>query len=581
MRSFFKMVGAGLLALVIFSIFVFFFLMAIIGNMASKDVPAVAANSVLILDLKQSFDELEKDNPALLLQGEESVSPSLYSAIRLIHKAAEDPRIKGILIQADGNGNSSVASEEIRNAISSFRSSGKFVIAFASMLSQSAYDVATAADKVYLHPKGFMEFTGYSVGYAFFKTTLDKLKIEPQIFYAGKFKSATEPFRSDRMSPENKLQTSVWMNDLYDEFLIRDADARDLDTATLRKLAAEAAIQSPADALKYKLVDQLKYDDEVKDEIKEKLGLDKYDAISFISFTNYFSAHSGFKQTGEKIAMIVAEGNIVDGKAEQGTIGGENYRSMIRKARLDNSVKAIVVRINSGGGSALASETMWRELALAKADKPVIVSFGDVAASGGYYMGVGADSIFAMSSTITGSIGVFAVLPNMEGFFKDKLGVSFDAVRTGPYADMGAIYRPLNDAEKNIMQTSVNLIYEDFKFRVAEGRKLDTAYVDSIAQGRVWTGKRALQIGLVDAIGGIERAIQSAATMAKLDHYRVVVYPEPENFLNRLFKKAEPLSFREEMKKQVGEQEFAIYEQLIEIKQMTGNQARWPYVRIK
>ena len=566
MRSFFKMVGAGLLALVIFSIFVFFFLMAIIGNMASKDVPAVAANSVLILDLKQSFDELEKDNPALLLQGEESVSPSLYSAIRLIHKAAEDPRIKGILIQADGNGNSSVASEEIRNAISSFRSSGKFVIAFASMLSQSAYDVATAADKVYLHPKGFMEFTGYSVGYAFFKTTLDKLKIEPQIFYAGKFKSATEPFRSDRMSPENKLQTSVWMNDLYDEFLIRDADARDLDTATLRKLAAEAAIQSPADALKYKLVDQLKYDDEVKDEIKEKLGLDKYDAISFISFTNYFTV------TGVQTCA---------GKAEQGTIGGENYRSMIRKARLDNSVKAIVVRINSGGGSALASETMWRELALAKADKPVIVSFGDVAASGGYYMGVGADSIFAMSSTITGSIGVFAVLPNMEGFFKDKLGVSFDAVRTGPYADMGAIYRPLNDAEKNIMQTSVNLIYEDFKFRVAEGRKLDTAYVDSIAQGRVWTGKRALQIGLVDAIGGIERAIQSAATMAKLDHYRVVVYPEPENFLNRLFKKAEPLSFREEMKKQVGEQEFAIYEQLIEIKQMTGNQARWPYVRIK
>ena len=267
---------------------------------------------------------------------------------------------------------------------------------------------------------------------------MEKLQIEPQIFYAGKFKSATEPFRTDKMTPENQLQTSVWLNDLYSDFLVNTAEARKIDTATLHQLANEARIQNAEDAVNYKLVDAIKYDDEVKDEIKDKLGIDKYDRINFITVSTYFAATDIIKGNGEKIALIYAEGDIVDGREDQqGIIAGDNYRNLIRKARLDRSIKAIVFRVNSGGGSSMASETIWRELSLAKQEKPVVVSFGDVAASGGYYISCAADSIFALPTTITGSIGVFGIIPNMQAFFKNKLGVTFDGVKTGPYADAG------------------------------------------------------------------------------------------------------------------------------------------------
>lgn len=573
--------AACLLALVLFTIVAIFFLLAVVGNIARQDAPQVLNSSVLVIDLSQTFSELQNDDPLRLLRDEESTLPSLYDVVRLVNHAAGDTKIQGILLQANGNGNGYAASDELRNALASFKASGKFVVAHADILSQRAYDVATVANKLYLHPKGFLQFSGYSVTYVFFKGLLDKLQIEPQIFYAGKFKSATEPFRGEKMTEANRLQTAVWMNDLYDEFLVRTAAARATDTATLRKLAAEGLVQTAADALEYKLVDQLKYDDEVKDELKERLNLDKYARINFVSLSTYFAANSSYSAKGEKIAMIVAEGNIVDGKAEQGTIGGDTYRNLIRKARLDQSVKAIVVRINSGGGSALASETIWREMALAKKEKPVVVSFGDVAASGGYYMAVAADSIFAMPSTITGSIGVFGMLPNMEGFFKNKLGITFDAVRTSPYADAGAIYRPLTESEKKMMQANIELIYDQFKNRVSEGRRMDTAVVDSIAQGRVWTGKRAIDIGLVDRFGGVADAINCAARMAKLESYRISVFPEPKNFIEQLFGKSEPMTFRDQMKKELGEEQFQLYEQMRNIREWSGAQARWPFVVMK
>lgn len=578
MRNFFKIFFACLLALVIFTILAFFFFVAALGGLTSKDKPMVASHSVLVLDLSQHFAEQVQRDPFNFVSSEDRDVPGLYDMVRLIRSAKTDKNISGIYILANGNGNSYAASEELRNALADFKTSNKFILAHGDIMSQSAYGVANIADKIYVSPMGFLEWSGYSVEYLFLKGTLEKLDIEPQIFYAGKFKSATEPLRTDKMTEANKLQTTVWLNDLYSDLLLKTAAVRNMDTATLHQLANEGKIQTAKDAADNKLVDGVKYDDEVKDEIKAKLGIDKYEKINFITVSTYLASGAIQSVKGEKIALIYAEGDIVDGRSDQGTIGSENYRTLIRKARLDKSIKAIVFRINSGGGSSLASENIWRELSLAKKEKPVVVSFGDVAASGGYYIGCGADSIFALPTTITGSIGVFGIIPNMEGFFKNKAGITFDGVKTGQYADAGAFYRPLNDNEKKMMQASVDLIYAQFKQRVAEGRKRDTAYIDSIAQGRVWTGKRAIELGLVDRFGGLQDAVQCAARMAGLKEYKVSEFPEPRNLMDEILGKKDPMNYAGKMKQEIGEDNYAIYQELKRVKEMSnGVQARLPF----
>jgi protease-4 len=563
----------------IFTLLAVFFLVGFLGGIAAKDKPSIASNSVLTLDLGQSYAEQMKENALSIVSSESRDVPGLYDVVRLIGRAKSDKRIAGIYIIANSNPNGFAASEELRSALVDFKESGKFIIAHGDVISQKAYSIANVADKIYVSPHGFLEWMGFSVEYAFLKGTLEKLDIEPQIFYAGKFKSATEPFRTDQMTPENELQTSQWINDLYSAFLQNTAEVRKLDTGILHSLANEAKIRTAADAVDYKLVDGMKYDDQVKDEIKGRLKIDKYDKINFVNVSTYFAATQVLEARGEKIALIYAEGEIVDGRAdERGVIAGENYRNLIRKARLDRSIKAIVFRVNSGGGSAMASETILRELALAKQEKPVIVSFGDVAASGGYYISCAADSIFAQPVTITGSIGVFGIIPNMQAFFKNKIGVTFDGVKTGPYADAGAIYRPMNESEKRMVQAQVNMIYTQFKQRVADGRKKDTAYIDSIGQGRVWTGRRAKEIGLIDRFGGLDDAIKSAAAMAKLSEYSIREYPEPRNIFEQLFGKNDPLNYLGQMKQEMGEENFKIYLELKRVKEMTNTvQARLPF----
>lgn len=578
MRNFFKIFFACLLALVIFTILAFFFFVAALGGLTSKDKPMIADRSVLVLDLSQHFAEQVQRDPLNFFSNDDRDVPGLYDMIRLIQSAKTDKNISGIYILANGNGNSHAASEELRNALVDFKTSNKFILAHGDIMSQTSYGVANIADKIYVSPMGFLEWSGYSVEYIFLKGMLEKLDIEPQIFYAGKFKSATEPLRADKMTDANKLQTTVWLNDLYSDLLVKTAAVRKIDTAVLHQLADEGKIQTAKDAAAYKLVDGVKYDDEVKDEIKSKLGIDKYEKINFITVSTYLASGAIQSVKGEKIALIYAEGDIVDGRSDQGTIGSENYRTLIRKARLDKSVKAIVFRINSGGGSSLASENIWRELSLAKKEKPVVVSFGDVAASGGYYIGCGADSIFALPTTITGSIGVFGIIPNMEGFFKNKAGITFDGVKTGQYADAGAFYRPLNDNEKKMMQASVDLIYAQFKQRVAEGRKRDTAYIDSIAQGRVWTGKRAIELGLIDRFGGLNDAVQCAARMAGLKEYKVSEFPEPRNLMDEILGKKDPMNYAAKMKQEIGDDNYAIYQELKRVKEMSnGVQARMAF----
>jgi protease IV len=578
MRSFFKTFFASLFALIIFTLLAFFFLVAFVGGLTSKEKPRVEPNSVLVLDLGQHFAEQMQENPLGVLSKEQEDVPGLYDVVRLLQTAKADKKITGIYIVANANPNGFAASDEIRTALLDFKKSGKFILAHGDVISQKAYSVANAADKIYASPQGYVEWFGYSVEYAFLKGTLEKLEIEPQIFYAGKFKSATEPLRTDKMTPENQLQTSVWLNDLYDDLLIKTSEARKIDTATLHQLANEGKIRSAKDAADNKIIDGLKYDDEVKDEIKSKLKIGKYERINFISINSYMAATNFIKSGGEKIALIYAEGDIIDGKSEKGTIGSETYRNLIRKARLDQTVKAIVFRVNSGGGSSLASENIWRELALAKKEKPVVVSFGDVAASGGYYISCAADSIFALPTTITGSIGVFGIIPNMQAFFKNKLGVTFDGVKTGPYADAGTIYRPMNENEKKMIQAEIEVIYMQFKQRVADGRKKDVAYVDSIGQGRVWTGKRAIDIGLIDRFGGIDDAVKCAARMAKLTDYRVREYPEPMNIFDQLLGKKDPMNYTKKLKEEMGEENYKIYLELKKVKELSGTvQARLPF----
>ncbi|TAH00291.1 MAG: signal peptide peptidase SppA [Sphingobacteriales bacterium] len=580
MRQFFKFFLASLTAIIVFSVIVFFVFIGFIGSLASSDKPSVRNNAVLYIDLSQPIKEQKVANPLSSFEPEDEFDlPGLFDVVRIIEHAKTDSAIKGIYLKCNNNSNGLATSDELRKALLSFKQSKKFIYAYGDVIPQRAYYVANVATKIYCNPKGGLDWKGFSIDYTFFKKALQKLEIEPQIFYAGKFKSATEPFREEQMTAANRLQTQVFLNEIYTHFLLTTAVARNTDTATLHQCANDNLIRTTADAVTYKLIDAAKYDDEVKDELKQKLGVDKYSKINFIQLAKYGEAVNYKKEKGSnKIAVVFAQGDIVDGKGDDDQIGGETFRNWFRKARLDKEVKAIVVRVNSGGGSALASETMWRELSLAREEKPVVISFGDYAASGGYYMSCMADSIFAQENTLTGSIGVFSVLPNMKNFFNNKLGITFDGVKTAQYADMMTIDRPLNDAEKRFLQNDVDSIYQTFLTRVSNGRKLNRVHVDSIAQGRVWTGAKGKELGLVDRIGGLQDAINCAARMAKLKDYRTKEFPEPESFLKQIFGNYTQNTRSNILQQELGSDGMEIYTSYKKIKQVVGaSQARLPF----
>ena len=570
---------AAFVALIVFCGFLYLFISVAVSGLMADDTVEVPAKSVLYIDLAKNFRDKKQVNPLLEFTGNvEDEIPSLYELTRMIRHAKTDSSIKGIYLKANSNANSYASSEEIRSALLDFKKSGKWVVAYGDNMGQQGYHVANAATRVYCNPKGMFDWTGFSLQYVFFKNALDRLEIQPQIFYDGKFKSATEPFRAEKMTEENKLQSSVWLGDVYARFLYNTASARGLDSGMLRRYADEYTIKDPEDAVKAKILDGVRYDDQVKDEIKKQLKIDNKDKISFVTPGAYLQNINLVEYGKNKIAVLYAEGEIIDGKGEEGQVGGETYRNLVRKLRYDNDVKAIVLRVNSPGGSSLASEIIWRELRLAKdAGKPVVVSMGDVAASGGYYISCMADSIFALPNTITGSIGVFAMIPNMQGFFKDKLGVTFDGVKTSTYADAITVTRPMTDQEKKIMQHQVDQIYDDFKGRVAEGRKKEVSFIDSIAQGRVWTGQRASQIGLVDRLGSLDDAIRSAGNLAKLKDYVVREYPEPRSPLKELFGSYTTIT-QSSLEKELGKENYLLFKRLKQIKESAGViQARLPF----
>ncbi|MDI9320733.1 MAG: signal peptide peptidase SppA [Phycisphaerales bacterium] len=535
MKQFFKMFFASLLGVIVASVIIVgLFIGAIVGlaakgvSGASSEKISIKRNSLLELDLSQSFHEQGEENSFSFMNSGGAAEAGVYEITQSLQAAAKDEKIKGLFIKLAPSPNGLSTLLQIRNAISDFKKSGKFVYAYGESVTQGALYVASAADSIFVNPAGDIDLKGLTTSLFFFKNTMEKLEIEPQIFYAGKFKSATEPFRSDKISEPNRQQIASIQTDIWSEFTAAIASHAHSNQITINSLAQTGAIQFPQDALSHKLIDGVRYWDEVEAMMKNKLGVKKDKELELTSMDEY--SKSGLEDEGakeERVAVIFAEGQIKDGASNSDyEITDVDLTKTIRKVRDNDKIKAVVLRINSPGGSARASEIILRELQLLHEKKPIVVSMGDVAASGGYYIACAADSIFAMPTTITGSIGVFSMMFNTQKLMTNKLGVTFDVVKNAPFADFPNGTRSMTAEESALMQRGVDSIYALFKRRVANGRNMTEANVDSIAQGRVWTGSAALKNGLVDRMGNLDRAIQSAAALAKVKNYEVRTYPE-------------------------------------------------------
>lgn len=542
MKQFFKFFLASLLAIIVSFGLLFFIFFIIIGSVissigSSTQPTSINKNSILYIDLGQSMNEISHQDFNTFLSGGSSPS-GLIEMIRSIRAAKEDKNITGIYLKAQSGESGLSSLSELREALYDFKESGKFIYAYNENISQGTYYLVSVADSVFVNPVGGVELKGLSSSITFFKGALEKLNIEPVIFYCGKYKSATEPYRLKKMSEENKTQITAILNDYWDVISTSIANDRGIDTAKLNDLARNYTLRTAGNALENNIVDGLKYIDEIEALLKEKNGQKEDDKkVNFVTINDYAKTikHSSSK---DKIAILVAEGQIVDGTGSNSLyeVSTINFIKEIHKVRDNDDIKAVVLRINSPGGSALASEEILRELNLLKEKKKLVVSMGDVAASGGYYIACTADSIFATPATITGSIGVFGMMFNIGGLMENKLGVTFDVVKNMPMADFGAMTRNLSPIETQIIQESVDTVYYTFKSHVASGRKMTLEYVDSIGQGRIWSGTQALQLGLVDGIGGLNRAIESAANLAGLNDYSIRVFPSPVNQMEDLLK---------------------------------------------
>ncbi len=532
MKQFFKFVFASMLGVFLSIIVVIILFSAIIVGVvsSSNDTVEIDENTILHINLDYPIVERTEDNPLEDLDFgpfKSQKTIGLNDILKSINHAASDDNITGIYLDATFLMAGMATTEEIRNALIEFKKSGKFIYAYSEVYTQKAYYLASVAHKIYLNPQGILELKGFSSQNMFFKGALEKLEIEAQVIKVGTYKSAVEPFILDKMSDANKLQMNSLLNSLYINFVGKIAQSRNLNVDSVKSIAYNLKIRTPQDALKFKFIDGLKYKDEVLDELKAKCKIDKKKNLTTVSVTDYAGTiTNNIEESVNKIAVIYASGEINGGEGDENTIGSEGISRSLRKARLDDKVKAVVLRVNSPGGSSLASDVIWREVLLTKQAKPIIVSMGDYAASGGYYIACAADSIIAEPNTITGSIGVFAIIPNLKGMLNNKLGLTFDGVKTGQFADLGDVTRPLTDAEKMILQKEVNRVYSDFTLRVSQGRKIPQAAVDSIGQGRVWTGAQAIKLKLVDKLGHLKDAIDVAAKKAKLKDYRLVAYPE-------------------------------------------------------
>lgn len=583
MQQFFKYVLATIVGLLLFSFigFMLLFGIASVISAASDKQVTVSEKSVLKLNLDTPIHEIGEDNPLadVLPFTSNGDVVGLIDLRKALANAKADPNIKGVYLQTESPQAGWATLEEVRNALIDFKKSKKFVYAYGENMTEKGYYLASVADNIYLNPVGALEWNGLEGEYMFFKGTLDKLGVKPLIFRVGEFKSAVEPFIREDMSEPSKQQTASFLNSINNHFMANVAKSRNLSLANLRALADNLSIQTANDALKAKLVTRVAYFDEVETDMRKKLDVDDDKKISYISLNKYSKARKYVEEgsSRNRIAVIVASGDIVSGKGDDDNIASEKIAEQFRRARLDDKVKAVVLRINSPGGSALASDVMWREITLTNKVKPVIASMSDYAASGGYYMAMGCRRIVAEPNTITGSIGVFGMLFNAQGFFKDKLGITYDRVTTNKYSDFPSVTHEMTEFEKDIIQKGVERTYNLFTTKAAQGRKMPVDSLRALASGRVWSGEQAKANGLVDALGGMDEAVRLAAKDAGLKEgdYRLRYIPEKKNFMERFIT---TLSDEEESRinSQLGEA--APYlKYMKKLKNLEGIQARLPF----
>ena len=539
-------------------------------------------NTVLKLNLNGEIKERSVKNPFENLDLGPlmpKASIGLNDILANLKKAKADKDIKGIYLEISEPVAGFATLEEIRNALLDFKSSGKFIYAYSEAYSQKAYYLASTASKLFLNPQGALEIKGLSSQMLFFKNMLEKLNVEVQIFRHGKFKSAIEPFMLDKMSEANRAQVETYLGSLWNHMIAGISKSRAITVNEINAMANDLLIRTPEDAVKYKLVDELKYEDEVFSTIKKTINLSENDKISFVSLDKYTHAPDVVVKSKNNVAIIYAVGEIVSGEGDDQKIGSVEIAKAIKDARLDTTIKAIVFRVNSPGGSALASDVIWRETILAQKAKPFVVSMGDVAASGGYYISCAADRIFAEPNTITGSIGVFGMIPNAQKALSEKLGITVDTVNTNKHSDVGTILRGASGIEYDYIQQSVERIYDVFITKVAQGRHTQKNNIDSIGQGRVWSGIDALKIHLVDELGGISNAVAYAVKMAKLPNYKIVDLPKQKDPLQELLGNGKEEMETRAMKTNLGEH-YIYIKQLKNVLQLKGVQARLPYEMI-
>jgi protease-4 len=583
MKQFFKFMLASVFGVIISVFLLFFLLAAIIGGMVSSaqddEKKTIEANSVLMLKLDYMIAERTSKNPFEQFNFntfESNKTTGLNDILKAIEGAKENENIKGIYLNLSVSPNDYATLEAIRNELIDFKTSKKFIVAYGELLEEHSYYLASVADDIYINPSGELLMDGFSSTTPYLKGLFNKLGVEPQLIRHGKFKSAGEPLIADKMSDANREQTEAYLGSMYDNFVNAIAKSRKKNADEIKQMINDLSIQSPEDAKRLGMITDVLFEDQVHAVLMKKVGVDKFDDIEMVSAAELAHTVKGAPYSvKEKIAVIYCVGDIVSGKGDGQTMGSTTIVESLRKAKNDSNIKAVVLRINSPGGSAMASDVMWREVVLTKKVKPVIVSMGATAASGGYYIAAPADVIVAEQNTITGSIGVFALLVNAQKLIKEKLGVNMETVKFGQYADMGTANRPLTAAEQAILQKYIDRIYHDFITKVAEGRKLTVEQVDSIAQGRVWSGTDAKKIGLVDEFGGLDKALEIAAKKANLTEYRLSQFPEQkepfEQFMESLGEEASTYMARQKF----GEH-YEWYSQISKLLKYEGMQMRMP-----
>ena len=584
MKNFLKYTLATITGIIIASILFFIVMLAgfnAIVSSGNKPV-SISNNSILVLKAGVPIPDRGDQNPFSgldLFNMTITPAPGLNEILQNIEKASGDNKIKGILIENGLLPAGWATTEEIRNALLKFRENGKFVISYSDyVLTQQCYYLSTAADKIYINPGSMVDFKGLSSDVMFFKKALEKIGVEVQVTRHGKFKGAVEPFILDKLSEENKTQIKDYAGSLWNQILSDISESRGLPVAQLNRIADNLDGNIASRALETRLVDGLIYRDALIDTLKAISGINTDKDLNLVSMTKY-SKVPDTKMTysaKNKIAVIYASGTIVTGKGNENNIGGNSYADLIRKVKKDTSVKAIVLRVNSPGGNAIASDIIWNELNLAAKVKPVVISMGNYAASGGYYISAPGTKIYANPMTISGSIGVFGIIPNARKLLEQKLGLTTEVVNTNKNSDFPSVYRPMNNYEKEMMQLSIENIYSDFVSKVAAGRKMSARSVDSIGQGRVWSGNSAQKIGLVDEIGGLKDAIIGAAKLAGIEHYSVRELPVIEDPYTRILTQLSGEVRMSILKKELGES-VTYYNMVKEIKDLSGIQARLPY----